>query len=67
MSLQVNSGKRSVGEQFYNLGSEEVKYLKVQTGIEDDDALKAHVLDVQQKAYEVGPTGPGPVLGQKHF
>lgn len=40
-------------ERFYNLGHEEVEYLKAQTRIQDDDALKAHVLQVQQKAYEV--------------
>jgi hypothetical protein len=58
MSLQpeINSRQTPVGEQFYNLlvGPEEVQYLKAQTGIEDDDALKAHVLEVQQKAYDVG-------------
>lgn len=55
MSLpKTNLIKPSVDERFYNLGSEEVQYLKGQTGIEDDDALRAHVMEIQQKAYEVG-------------
>ena len=52
MSLQNSI---PIDERFYNLsmGPEEVQYLKAETGIEDDDALKAHVLQVQQKAYKV--------------
>jgi hypothetical protein len=32
---------------------EELAFLKVQTGIQDEDELKAHVLAVQKKAREV--------------
>ena len=39
--------------QFYDLGLEEVEHLKTQTGLDDDDSLKAHILQVQQKAYNV--------------
>ncbi|KJA15437.1 hypothetical protein HYPSUDRAFT_48362 [Hypholoma sublateritium FD-334 SS-4] len=42
-------------EQFYDLGPKEVEYLKEQTGIDDDDSLKAHILQVQQKAYNEYP------------
>lgn len=40
-------------EQFYDLGPVEIEYLKAQTGIDDDDSLKAHILQIQQKAYDV--------------
>lgn len=34
---------------------EELEFLKATTGIEDEEALKAHVLMVQQQAYKVAP------------
>ncbi|KAJ6607395.1 hypothetical protein B0H10DRAFT_2072148, partial [Mycena sp. CBHHK59/15] len=38
---------------YYALDSEELSFLKTQTGIDDEAELKAHVLDIQQQAYEV--------------
>jgi hypothetical protein len=40
-------------EDLYNLGEEERAFLKQQTGIQDDDELKAHVLQLQAEAYKV--------------
>lgn len=37
----------------YVLDPAELAFLKTQTGIQDDEALKAHVLAIQKKAYEV--------------
>ncbi|KIJ66175.1 hypothetical protein HYDPIDRAFT_87780 [Hydnomerulius pinastri MD-312] len=39
----------------YSLSSEEAAFFKAATGIEDDDALKAHILIAQEKAYKVAP------------
>ncbi|KAF7356402.1 hypothetical protein MVEN_00972800 [Mycena venus] len=39
----------------YVLDPAELAFLKTETGIQDDDALKAHVLAIQKKAYEVYP------------
>ena len=36
-----------------NLGREEVGFLKDQTGIEDEEELKRHVLAMQNKAWDV--------------
>ncbi|KAG1731986.1 uncharacterized protein EDB91DRAFT_1330297 [Suillus paluster] len=44
-------------ENFYNLRPEDSAFFKELTGIEDDAALKQHILDVQAKAYKVAPYG----------
>jgi hypothetical protein len=36
----------------YSLSTEEAAFFKAQTGIDDDEDLKKHILDVQAKAYE---------------
>jgi hypothetical protein len=36
----------------YSLTSKEAAFFKTQTGIYDDDQLKAHILEVQAKAYK---------------
>jgi hypothetical protein len=41
-------------DQFYVLQPEELSFLKKETGIHDDDELKAHVLAMQKAALEVG-------------
>jgi hypothetical protein len=38
---------------FYNLQPQEVAFFKQQTGIDDDELLKQHIIQVQVKAYEV--------------
>ncbi|KAH9965111.1 hypothetical protein BGW80DRAFT_1178997 [Lactifluus volemus] len=42
-------------EELYDLSEEERGFLKGQTGIQDDDELKAHVLQLQTEAYKVHP------------
>lgn len=37
----------------YALSPEQAAFFKTETGIDNDDDLKAHILDVQKKAYQV--------------
>ncbi|KAG9317888.1 hypothetical protein JVU11DRAFT_2117 [Chiua virens] len=39
----------------YTLSPEQASFFKAHTGIDDDAALKAHILKVQEKAYKVFP------------
>jgi hypothetical protein len=43
----------ALDESLYNFAEDERTFLKQQTGILDDDELKAHVVRVQAEAYEV--------------
>lgn len=43
----------ALDERLYDLTDEERSFLKQQTGIQDDDELKAHILQVQAEAYKV--------------
>jgi hypothetical protein len=43
----------ALDESLYNLTEEERTFFKQQTGISDDDELKAHISRVQAEAYEV--------------
>jgi hypothetical protein len=40
-------------ERLYKLNNAEVTFFKQQTGIDDNDELKAHLLSIQAEAYEV--------------
>ena len=40
-------------ETLYTLGEEEIAFFKSQTGIDDEQELKRHILRVQKEAYEV--------------
>jgi hypothetical protein len=51
-SIQL-SPKLALDESFYDLTEEERTFFKQQTGISDDDELKAHIFRVQAEAYEV--------------
>ncbi|KAI0066449.1 hypothetical protein BV25DRAFT_1796896 [Artomyces pyxidatus] len=42
-------------ESLYCLGEEESAFFKEKTGIEDDEELKTHLLEIQAVAYEVHP------------
>ncbi|KAG1862055.1 hypothetical protein DFJ58DRAFT_700601 [Suillus subalutaceus] len=42
-------------QSLYNLHPEDATFYKELTGIEDDEALKQHILDVQAEAYKVAP------------
>ena len=43
----------ALDECLYDLTDEERFFFKQQTGIQDDDELKAHILQVQAEAYKV--------------
>ncbi|KAF9071887.1 hypothetical protein BDP27DRAFT_1218444 [Rhodocollybia butyracea] len=45
--------KMSLEEQFYNLDVEEHEFFKRETGIEDEEELKKHIIAVQTKAYSI--------------
>ena len=40
-------------EGLYRLDDTEITFFKQQTGIDDSDELKAHLLSIQAEAYEV--------------
>jgi hypothetical protein len=40
-------------ERLYRLDDAEITFFKQQTGIDDSDELKAHLLSIQAEAYEV--------------
>ncbi|RDB23458.1 Methyltransferase ausD [Hypsizygus marmoreus] len=40
-------------EEFYSLAEDEYQFFKSQTGIEEPEELKAHIIAVQKKAYEI--------------
>ena len=43
----------ALDERLYDLTEDERTFFKQQTGIQDDDELKAHLFQVQAEAYEV--------------
>ncbi|KAG1821674.1 uncharacterized protein BJ212DRAFT_914119 [Suillus subaureus] len=45
----------TVDTSFYNLSPAQAAFFKTQTGIDDDEDLKRHILEVQAKAYKVAP------------
>ena len=48
------SPDRALNERLYDPTDEERSFFKEQTGIQDDDVLKAHIVQVQAEAYKVG-------------
>jgi len=38
---------------FYSLTPEDAVFFKTQIGIDDDDEMKRHILEIQAKAYKV--------------
>ncbi|KAG1745264.1 hypothetical protein EDB19DRAFT_480808 [Suillus lakei] len=44
-------------ESLYDLRPQDAAFYRKLTGIEDDTALKQHILDIQAKAYKVAPYG----------
>ncbi|KAJ8487389.1 hypothetical protein ONZ45_g14360 [Pleurotus djamor] len=49
----TDADKLPLDESFYSLDLEESTFFKSLTGIQDDSALKSHILTVQTEAYEV--------------
>ncbi|KAG1835393.1 hypothetical protein DFJ58DRAFT_719276 [Suillus subalutaceus] len=45
----------TVDTSLYGLSSEEAAFFKAQIGIDDDEDLKRHILEVQTKAYKIAP------------
>jgi len=43
----------TLNERLYDLTEDERTFFKQQTGIQNDDELKAHLFQVQAEAYEV--------------
>ena len=43
----------ALDERYYDLTGEDLTFFKQQTGIQDDEELKAHILQVQAEAYKV--------------
>ncbi len=57
----------ALDESLYEFAEEERIFLKQQTGIQDDDELKAHIFRVQAEAYEVCTREPWDCCMQKLF
>jgi hypothetical protein len=49
-------------DKLYNLDNEAVAFYKQQTGIDDDEDVKRHILEIQEKAYAVEKTDCSCVL-----
>ena len=45
---------KALDERLYDLNDEERSFLKEQSGIQDDDELKEHIIQIQTEAYKVG-------------
>jgi len=50
---QLRHNIPALDERLYDLTDEERSFFRQQTGIQDDDELKAHILQVQAEAYKV--------------
>lgn len=44
---------RQLDPTLYELAEDETAFFKAQTGIQDDAALKNHILTIQEEAYKV--------------
>jgi hypothetical protein len=53
--LPSDASKPSLDPNLYFLTAKETEFYKAQTGIQDDEELKEHILAVQRDAYEVIP------------
>ncbi len=51
--LDVNDIKRPLDESFYSLDKTEEEFITQQTGIQDPQELKKHIMNVQAEAYQV--------------
>ncbi|KAG1841698.1 hypothetical protein DFJ58DRAFT_666422 [Suillus subalutaceus] len=53
--LAVTVTASQVDTSLYSLSSKEAAFFKAQIGIDDDEDLKRHILEVQAKAYKLAP------------
>ena len=51
-TIEVSNLRPPLDEGVYSLTSENATFFKSQTGIDDDETLKQHILAIQKKAYE---------------
>ena len=42
-------------DTLYKIDDQALQFMREQTGIQDEEALKKHILSVQAEAYAVGP------------
>lgn len=49
----VQTFKRPLDPTLLNLNEQEAQFFKSQTGIQDDKELRKHIIQVQEKAYQV--------------
>ena len=49
---------KALDERLYDLSDEERSFFKEQSGIQDDNELKEHIIQVQTEAYKVGNLTP---------
>ncbi|KZT13254.1 uncharacterized protein LAESUDRAFT_719592 [Laetiporus sulphureus 93-53] len=47
--------KQSLDERYYDLEEDELAFFKSQTGIQDEEELKQHIMKVQEDAFEIHP------------
>lgn len=52
-SIADTARSKGVDPSLYALAGDDLRFFKAQTGIEDDEELKEHVLAVQKEAYQV--------------
>lgn len=45
-----------LSDEGYSLKGQELEFFKAQTGIQDEDALKTHLMQVQSEAWKVSPS-----------
>ncbi|KAE9399597.1 hypothetical protein BT96DRAFT_820362 [Gymnopus androsaceus JB14] len=55
MTQPNNTWFLPLDEKYYNLDEEEKHFFKKETGIQDDDELKKHIITVQNKAFSICP------------
>lgn len=65
-NIEVQHTFPPLDASYYNPRPEEVAFFKELTGIEDDAALKEHILKVQAKAYQVASPF-GSVCSKTHW
>jgi hypothetical protein len=66
--IEVQHTFPALDQSLYNLLPQDATFYKEVTGIEDDAALKQHILDIQAKAYKVsGPLNTSFCCSKTHL
>ena len=53
LSLPTSSYLKALDDEFYNPDEEAKAFFKAETGIQDDDELREHIIAVQSRAFAV--------------